>query len=193
MGKWKSRMPLLHPSLSLDQQIQAKSLHLTPEPFLRDMYKFSIYSLPNSSHLVWYFKTPLFFNFISSQPQPLLNLCQWPWNLGQFKGHSSPIISSQSHHTFILARFTRTVEVTKLWDNPKFRNYDPITTTRVHTQLNYKRKPQVDQAVVVKTGRTSSARTIVHAWKMLTLAAAWIPASIEVRHILAPVVANRSS
>ena len=36
----------------------------------------------------------------------------------------------------------------------KFQNYDPLTTTRVHTQLNYKRKLQVDQAVVVKTGST---------------------------------------
>ena len=32
---------------------------------------------------------------------------------------------------------------------------------RVHTQLNYKRKLQVDQAVVVKTGSTNSAHTIV--------------------------------
>ena len=36
----------------------------------------------------------------------------------------------------------------------KFRNYDPLTTTRVHTQLNYKRKLQVDQTVIVKTGST---------------------------------------
>ena len=34
----------------------------------------------------------------------------------------------------------------------KFRNYDPLTTMRVHTQLNYKRKLQVDQIVIVKTG-----------------------------------------
>ena len=27
----------------------------------------------------------------------------------------------------------------------KFRNYDPLKTTRVHVQLNYKRKLQVDQ------------------------------------------------
>ena len=49
----------------------------------------------------------------------------------------------------------------------KFRNNDPLTTTRVHTQLNYTRKLQVDQAVVVKTGSTqcmlgSHDRNYVH-------------------------------
>ena len=33
-------------------------------------------------------------------------------------------------------------------------NYDPLKTKQVHTQFNYKRKLQVDQAVVVKTGST---------------------------------------
>ena len=37
----------------------------------------------------------------------------------------------------------------------KFRNYDPLTTKQVYTQLNYKRKQQVDPAVIVKTGSTS--------------------------------------
>ena len=32
------------------------------------------------------------------------------------------------------------------------QNYDPLTTTQVHTHLNYKHKLQVDQAVVIKTG-----------------------------------------
>ena len=51
--------------------------------------------------------------------------------------------------------------------------------TQVHMQLNYKRKLQVDQAVV-KPGNTfkrALARTIICAWKMQTLAAAQIHAS----------------
>ena len=66
----------------------------------------------------------------------------------------------------------------------KFRNYDPLTTMRVHTQLNYKRKLQVDQAVVVKTGSTfnkctlgSHDRNYVHG--MQTLAAAKTQKSID--------------
>ena len=37
-------------------------------------------------------------------------------------------------------------------ESSRFQNYDPLTTTRVHTQLNYKHKLLVDQAVIVKTG-----------------------------------------
>ena len=45
----------------------------------------------------------------------------------------------------------------------KFQNYDPLTTTRVHTQLNYKRKLQVDQTTLLKPEVLSvrSARTII--------------------------------
>ena len=34
----------------------------------------------------------------------------------------------------------------------KFRNYDPLTTTRVHTQFKLHRQLRVDHAVVVNTG-----------------------------------------
>ena len=54
--------------------------------------------------------------------------------------------------------------------------------TWVHTQLNYKRKLQVDQTVFVKTEVLSvrSARTIVTmCMKMQTLAAVWTQTSID--------------
>ena len=53
-----------------------------------------------------------------------------------------------------LAKFTRTVVVRKLLslELSKFQNYDPLTMTQIHTQLNYKCKLQVhvDKAAVVK-------------------------------------------
>ena len=52
----------------------------------------------------------------------------------------------------------------------KFRNYDPLTTTRVHTQFNYTANFERIMPVVVNTGSrhvTLGARFISHGCKML--------------------------
>ena len=48
----------------------------------------------------------------------------------------------------------------------KFRNYDPLTMTRVHMQLNYKCKLRVDHAVVVDV----TGSRPVYAWRAPWLA-----------------------
>ena len=66
------------------------------------------------------------------------NFCQietwnWTWLMCRSK------VNDTNWNMTILAKLSRSVVVRKLCLVPwKFRNYDPLTTTRVHTQLNYK-------------------------------------------------------
>ena len=79
---------------------------------------------------------------------------------------SLKIIELLQNQSRTVPTFTCTVVVRKLSLGPsKFWNYDPLITTRVHTQLNYKRKLGIDHAVIVNTGSRP-----IYAWGALRLA-----------------------